>query len=74
MVTEIINSITGAITGFTKAIPAALKDGFSNLIYENPEATEKTLSGFAQFGLIFMGISMVCGLTYLVINMVRRKN
>lgn len=72
MVTDILNAFTGGITGLASSIPSALKEGFTNLIYEDPTATTKTLSGFAQFGLVFGGIALGAGLVYLVVNMIRR--
>lgn len=74
MASDIISALTSGISGLVQSIPQALKQGFSALIYEDPDATTKALSGFAQFGLIFAGISLGAGLVYLVVNMIRRKN
>lgn len=73
MITAIINAFTSGIQALVSEIPSALKDGFTNLIYEDPTATNPTLSNFAQFGLVFAGIALGAGLLYLVVNIIRRK-
>lgn len=71
---DIITAFTSGINALATSVPETLKNAFSALIYEDASATTKTLSGFAQFGLIFGGISLGAGLVYLIVNMIRRKN
>lgn len=73
MGTSLITAFTSGITALVTSIPSALKEGFRNLIFDDPTATNPTLSNFAEFGLIFGGIAMGAGLLYLVVNMIRRK-
>ena len=63
-------------TGFTQTITnlaSGIKDAFLNILYENPEAETKVLSSVAEFGLVFLGISMAIGLVYGAIRMVRGR-
>ncbi len=73
MIQAIISAFTAGISALVEEIPGALKQGFTNLIYEDPTATSPVLSNFATFGLVFAGIALGAGLVYLVVNMVRRK-
>lgn len=68
IVTTIFESVSGVVTG----IITAFRDAFSQLIWQDPDATEKVLSDFAQFGLTFLGISIVIGIVYAVVAMVRK--
>lgn len=63
-------------TGFTQTITnlaTGIKDAFLNILYENPEAETKVLSSVAEFGLVFLGISMAIGLVYGAIRMVKGR-
>ena len=63
-------------TGFTQTITnlaSGVKDAFVNILYENPEAETKVLSSVAEFGLVFLGISMAIGLVYGAIRLVRGR-
>lgn len=73
MIQDILNAFTTGATSLVTVIPEALKQGFLNLIYEDPTATTKSVSAFAQFGLVFSGIALGAGLLYFVVNMIRRK-
>ena len=68
--------ITTMFQGFTSIIPAimgALKDGFEELIYVDPSATTPVISNFAKFGFLMAGLGLGLGLTYFVVNLIRRK-
>lgn len=67
IVSTIFGSVNEVIDGFVEGIRTA----FTNLIWEDPDATEKVLSDFAQFGLVFLGISIAVGIAYTIIRMVR---
>ena len=73
MIQALISAFTAGITALVTDIPNALKQGFTNLIYEDPAASTPVLSNFATFGLVFAGIALGAGLLYLVVNMIRRK-
>lgn len=63
-------------TGFSQTITnlaSGIKDAFLNILYENPEAETKVLSSVAEFGLVFLGISMAIGLVYGAISMVKGR-
>lgn len=63
-------------TGFSQTITnlaGGIKEAFLNILYENPEAETKVLSSVAEFGLVFLGISMAIGLVYGAIRMVKGR-
>lgn len=68
--------VSKIFTGFTQTITnlaSGVKDAFVNVLYENPEAETKVLSSVAEFGLVFLGISMAIGLVYGAIRLVRGR-
>ena len=71
--TDIVSKI---FTGFTTTITnlaSGIKTAFMNILYENPDAETKVLSSLAEFGLVFLGISIAIGLVYGAIRMVRNR-
>lgn len=67
IVSKIFTGFTQTITNLAKGI----KDAFVNLIYEDPTAETKVLSTFAEFGLVFLGISIAIGLVYTTTRIIR---
>lgn len=67
IVTTIFESVSGVVTGMV----SAFREAFSQLLWQDPTATEKVLSDFAQFGLVFLGVSITAGIVYTIIRMVR---
>lgn len=68
--------VSKIFTGFTTTITnlaSGIKTAFLNILYENPDAETKVLSSVAEFGLVFLGISMAIGLVYGAIRMVRNR-
>ena len=68
--------VSKIFTGFTQTITnlaSGVKDAFVNILYENPEAETKVLSSVAEFGLVFLGISMAIGLVYGAIRLVKGR-
>ncbi len=68
--------VSKIFTGFTTTITnlaSGIKTAFLNILYEDPEASTKVLSSVAEFGLVFLGISMAIGLVYGAIRMVRNR-
>lgn len=73
-VTDITDAITSTFTALGNGIINFVKDGFTNLFFDVSSSGEVTgLSHFAIFGFVIMGISVVMGLTYFVVNLIRRK-
>lgn len=73
----IIDAITGGFTELGTAVLQFVKNGFIELFTEYTEsAGVRTITGpsaFAYFVFILMGISLVLGLTYFIVNMARRS-
>ena len=68
--------VSKIFTGFTDTITnlaSGVKSAFVNILYENPEAETKVLSSVAEFGLVFLGISMAIGLVYGAIRLVKGR-
>ncbi len=69
MVSHIFSSFSDVITGLSTGI----KTAFTNIIYEDPAASEKVLSAPVQFALIFGGVALASGLLYGIFNWIRNK-
>lgn len=73
-VTDIVDAITQTFTDLGSAVFNFLKTGFTNLFFETDAQGAITgVSTFGIFGFVLMGISLVLGLTYFIVNLVRRK-
>lgn len=73
-ITDLVNAITSTFTNLGTAIFNFLKDGFVTLFLETDAQGAVTgVSSFGIFSFVIMGISLVLGLTYFIVNMVRRK-
>lgn len=73
-ISNIIDAITKTFTELGTAVFTFLKDGFTALFLEtSSEGAVTGVSNFGIFGFILMGISLVLGLTYWIVSLVRRK-
>lgn len=73
-VTQLIEAITKSFSSLGTAVFNFLKDGFVTLFLETGENNAITgVSSFGIFSFVIMGISLALGLTYFIVNMVRRK-
>ena len=73
-VAQIVEAITSTFTDLGTAVFNLLKTGFTTLFLETGENGAITgVSNFGIFGFILMGLSLVLGLTYFIVNLVRRK-
>ena len=71
---QIVDAITSMFTKLGTAIFNLLKDGFTTLFLEvSSEGQITGVSNFGIFGFVLMGLSLVLGLTYFIVNLVRRK-
>ena len=73
-ISNIVTAITSTFTDLGNAIFGMLKDGFVTLFLETDAQGAVTgVSSFGIFGFVLMGISLCLGLTYFIVNLVRRK-
>ena len=74
-INDLVSAITGALTGIGNAIFEFLKDGFTTLFLEVDSTTHNVtgVSNFGLFSFVIMGIALALGLTYFIVNLVRRK-
>ena len=71
---QIIDAITQTFTDLGEAVFNFLKTGFTTLFLEvDAQGAVTGVSNFGIFGFVIMGISLVLGLTYFIVNLVRRK-
>ena len=71
---QIIDAITETFTDLGSAVFDFLKTGFTTLFLEvDAQGAVTGVSNFGIFGFVLMGISLVLGLTYFIVNLVRRK-
>ena len=68
IVQHIFSGFTDTISNFAQGI----KDAFLQIVYTDPTAEVKTLSALAEFGFIFLGISLAIGLVYGAVRLIRR--
>lgn len=73
-ISELVTAITSTFTTLGTAIFNFLKDGFVTLFLETDAQGAITgVSSFGIFSFVLMGIALCLGLTYFIVNMVRRK-
>lgn len=73
-ITDLVNAITNTFTNLGNAIFGMLKTGFTTLFLEvDGQGAVTGVSNFGIFGFVLMGISLCLGLTYFIVNLVRRK-
>lgn len=72
-ISDLVTAITSTFTTLGTAIFTFLKDGFVTLFLEVNEGTITGVSEFGIFSFVIMGISLCLGLTYFIVNLVRRK-
>ena len=70
--TDIIKNIFSGFSETIKGLAGGIKDAFLNILYVDPSASEKVLSDVAQFGFLFLGLSMAIGLVYVAVRLIRR--
>ena len=68
-VKKIFTSFTDVITNLS----SGLKSAFTNIIYEDPAATEKVLSAPVEFVLIFAGVSLAVGLVFGAFKLIKAR-
>lgn len=72
---QIIDAITSAFTNLSTAVFECLSNGFTTLFLTTDSSTGAVtgVSNFGIFSFVLMGISLTLGLTYFIVNLVRRK-
>lgn len=70
---EVTSAITGTLTAIGNAIFNFLKTGFTTLFFDTNAEGVQQVSDFAKFGFVIMGISLGLGLTYWIVNFVRKR-
>lgn len=70
---DIVSKIFSGFTDTITNLAGGIKTAFLNILYEDPTASAKVLSSVAEFGLVFMGISLAIGLVYGAIRLVRGR-
>lgn len=73
-ITQLISGITQGMKGVGEAIINFLTSGFTLLfLTTNTEGSVTGVSNFGIFAFVLMGISLVMGLSYFLVNLIRRK-
>lgn len=71
---ELVTAITSTFTKLGNAVFTFLKDGFVTLFFDKTaEGVIEGVSDFGIFAFVLMGVSLCLGLTYYIVNLVRRK-
>lgn len=69
MVSTIFSSFTDVISGLSNGI----KTAFINILYQDPEASEKVISDPVKFVLIFSGVALASGLVMGAFRWIRNR-
>lgn len=74
-VSDITTAITSTFTALGNGIIEFITSGFTKLFFvvDGTSGEITGVSNFGIFGFVLMGISLVLGLTYFIVNLVRRK-
>lgn len=68
---ELITEMFGSFSTVISGLGGGIKDFFMEILYVDPNATEKVISDFAKFGFVMAGLSMALGLGYVVLRKIR---
>lgn len=69
--------VTMIFSGFTdtiKGLAGGIKDGFLNLIYVDPSASEKVMSDIAEFCFVAGGVTLAIGIVWGTFRLIRAKS
>ncbi len=69
---SIVESIFTPFTEVITKLGDGIKLSVENLLWQDPTASEKVLSDFAQFGFVFLGIGLATGLLYFGLRLIRK--
>lgn len=69
MVSTIFSSFTDVISGLSNGI----KTAFVNILYQDPDASEKVISDPVKFALIFAGVGLASGLVMGAFRWIRNR-
>lgn len=68
---SIVSAFSKGFTGIIGDLAKGIKDGFTNLIYVDPEAASPVLSAPAQVGLVVGGIALAVGMITGIFGFIR---
>lgn len=68
---EVITSMFSGFGETIKGMAGGFKDGFMNLFYVDPKASELVVSDLAQFGFILLGVGMAIGIVYGLLRLIK---
>lgn len=71
MISKIIEVFTGGFTEMISKSVEAIKNGFANFLWVDPNAEVLELSTLAEWSLVFLGIGASIGLVKLIMHIVR---
>ena len=71
MITNIIESITGAFGSLMTSMISTLTDGFDALVWTTNADGARELSSLASYGLCFIGVGLAVGLVWFVIGLLK---
>lgn len=69
---NIVTKFGEGFSGIISPLAEGIKNGFSNLLYQDPTAEVKVLSDVAEVGLIVGGMALAIGLVMGIFHLVRK--
>lgn len=72
-ITSLLEALVAGITGIVAPMIEAIKTGFEEVVYVDPEATTKVVSTLGYFLFAMLGVSIGVGLVWLVISLFKRR-
>lgn len=72
-IVDLLDAAGQGITAWLTIFVGAIKSAFMNLLYEDPTATEKSLSGVMLYLFIFFGVNVVVGIVWFILSLAKRR-
>lgn len=69
--TQVVTNIFSGFSETISGLAGGFKEGFTNLFYVDPSATELVVSDLAQFGFIMLGVGMAIGIVYGLLRLIK---
>ena len=70
---EMVNTIFSSFTDVISGLSNGIKTAFVNILYQDPDASEKVISDPVKFALIFAGVALASGLVMGAFRWIRNR-
>lgn len=70
---SLLTTAGSAMTSWLTIFTTAIKNAFLNLLYDDPTATEKSISGIMLYLFVFFGVNVIVGIVWFIISLAKRR-